>query len=155
MRCMHTLQLYKTVAVGLNWIPVSSVCQIMDHSAPVVWDDIAGLQFAKAAIKEIVVWPMLRPWEHNAILYILHVYLSTYWGFLTFPHTHCDTWSDIFTGLRGPPKGILLFGPPGTGKTLIGRQLATYTQPTLCSQCVVCGHRKVHREPSERYLLQY
>lgn len=33
----------------------------MDHSAPVAWDDIAGLEFAKTTIKEIVVWPMMRP----------------------------------------------------------------------------------------------
>ncbi|XP_046737550.1 fidgetin-like protein 1 isoform X2 [Diprion similis] len=58
--------------------------EIMDSGAPVSWDDIAGLEFAKNTIKEIVVFPLLRP--------------------------------DIFTGLRRPPKGILLFGPPGTGE---------------------------------------
>lgn len=47
--------------------------EIMYTGSPVTWDDIAGLEFAKKTIKEIVVWPMLRP--------------------------------DIFTGLRGPPRG--------------------------------------------------
>ncbi|XP_016329433.1 fidgetin-like protein 1 [Sinocyclocheilus anshuiensis] len=75
--------------------------EIMDHGPPVAWDDIAGLEFAKATIKEIVVWPMLRP--------------------------------DIFTGLRGPPKGILLFGPPGTGKTLIGKCIACQSGATFFS----------------------
>ncbi|KAM7409151.1 hypothetical protein PAMA_002720 [Pampus argenteus] len=75
--------------------------EIMDHGPPVIWDDIAGLEFAKTTIKEIVVWPMLRP--------------------------------DIFTGLRGPPKGILLFGPPGTGKTLIGKCIACQSGATFFS----------------------
>ena len=35
--------------------------QIMDHGPQLSWDDIAGLEFAKKTIKEIVVWPMLRP----------------------------------------------------------------------------------------------
>ena len=34
----------------------------MDNGPGVNWDDIAGLEFAKKNIKEIVVWPMLRPW---------------------------------------------------------------------------------------------
>lgn len=75
--------------------------EIMDHGPPVHWDDIAGVEFAKATIKEIVVWPMLRP--------------------------------DLFTGLRGPPKGILLFGPPGTGKTLIGKCIACQSGATFFS----------------------
>ncbi|XP_066275919.1 fidgetin-like protein 1 isoform X1 [Branchiostoma lanceolatum] len=75
--------------------------EIMDHGPPVSWDDIAGLEFAKATIKEIVIWPMLRP--------------------------------DIFKGLRGPPKGLLLFGPPGTGKTLIGKCIASQSGATFFS----------------------
>lgn len=68
---------------------------------PVSWDDIAGLSSTKKAIKEVVVWPFLRP--------------------------------DIFKGLRGPPKGLLLFGPPGTGKTLIGRCIASQSNSTFYS----------------------
>ncbi|KAJ1974091.1 putative 26S proteasome subunit yta6 [Dimargaris verticillata] len=75
--------------------------EILDRSTPVSWDDIAGLEHAKTAIKEVVVWPMLRP--------------------------------DIFTGLRGPPKGLLLFGPPGTGKTLIGKCIASQSGATFFS----------------------
>ena len=59
--------------------------EILEKSPSIAWDDIAGLEFAKATVKEIVIAPMLRP--------------------------------DIFTGLRAPPRGLLLFGPPGTGKS--------------------------------------
>ncbi|XP_015189509.1 PREDICTED: fidgetin-like protein 1 isoform X3 [Polistes dominula] len=75
--------------------------EIMDLRTSVSWDDIAGLEYAKKMIQEVIVFPMLRP--------------------------------DIFTGLRRPPRGILLFGPPGTGKTLIGRCIAVQSKSTFFS----------------------
>ncbi|XP_055298728.1 fidgetin-like protein 1 isoform X2 [Sitodiplosis mosellana] len=40
---------------------------------------------------------------------------------------------DIFTGLRQPPRGVLLFGPPGTGKTMIGKCIASQSNSTFFS----------------------
>ncbi|KAF6020813.1 FIGNL1 [Bugula neritina] len=36
--------------------------EILDSNAGLTWDDIAGLQFVKKTIKEIIVLPMLRPY---------------------------------------------------------------------------------------------
>lgn len=35
--------------------------EIMDKVITVTWQDIAGLEFAKTAIQEAIIWPMLRP----------------------------------------------------------------------------------------------
>ncbi|TPX34568.1 hypothetical protein SmJEL517_g02812 [Synchytrium microbalum] len=77
--------------------------EVLEKAPTVSWDDIAGLEHSKLAIKEAVVWPMLRP--------------------------------DIFKGIRGPPKGLLLFGPPRTriGKTLIGKCIASQVKATFLS----------------------
>lgn len=71
--------------------------EMLNRSPNVKWCDIAGLDFAKQSVQEIVVWPMLRP--------------------------------DIFTGLRGPPKGLLLFGPPGAMDVIFSLVFRLFSTP--------------------------
>ena len=40
---------------------VQILSDVVDRSPGVSWDDIAGLQFAKASVREITVMPLIRP----------------------------------------------------------------------------------------------
>jgi fidgetin-like protein 1 len=79
---------------------------------PVTFRDIAGLDFAKKTVQELVCWFVSPP----ASLLTRHRPMMR---------------PDIFTGLRALPRGLLLFGPPGTGKTLIGKAIANQVGATF------------------------
>ncbi|CUS10441.1 unnamed protein product [Tuber aestivum] len=92
----------ESISKGVDMNAATQVAnEIVVKGDEVHWDDVAGLDAAKLALKEAVVYPFLRP--------------------------------DLFSGLREPARGMLLFGPPGTGKTMLARAVATESKSTFFS----------------------
>ncbi len=82
--------------------------EILRPSSHISFASVLGLDDAKAALREMVILPSLRP--------------------------------DLFTGVRAPPRGLLLYGPPVSAACMLAavRRSSALKRAILCASLVRC-----------------